>query len=333
MRGGTRRAVVAGTVCVDLTPGLATLPPSAPGALAQVGPLVLTAGGCVPNTGGALAALGTPVRAVGDAGDDDLGGLLVRLLAARGLDTDRIRRLPGRSTSYTVVVQPDGRDRSFWHHVGTNAGFDGAAVDAAVLAGTDLLHVGYPTLLPALSADGGAGLVALLARARAAGVTTSVDLAVFDPAPPDGPGPTGDADWPALLRRVLPLVDVFSPSVDDLRSAFGAAGGPTTDPAALARRLVDLGAAVVMVTAGAAGARLCTAGPDRLADAGAALAGGAAWAGVELAAPAPDVPVRTTVGAGDAATAGLLHGLLTGAGPAESLELAMTTAGRVLHGS
>ena len=41
MRGDTRRAVVAGTVCVDLTPGLATLPPSSPGALAQVGPLVL----------------------------------------------------------------------------------------------------------------------------------------------------------------------------------------------------------------------------------------------------------------------------------------------------
>lgn len=319
MRVEARRALVAGVVCVDLTPRLAALPRSAPGELAEIGPLAVSAGGCVANTSGALAALGTPVEGVGDVGDDELGALLPRLLAARGIGTGRIRAVPGRSTSYTVVVQPDGHDRSFWHHVGANAGFDGAAVDADALAGADLLHVGYPSLLPALAADGGAGLHALLARARGAGVTTSLDLAVLDPA--------ADADWAEILTRVLPLVDVVSPSVDDVRPVFGPAVGD--DPAALARHLVGLGAGVAMVTAGTAGARLCTAGPHRPAAGGPAPAG---WAGVELGAAAPDVPVRTTVGTGDAATAGLLHGLLTGAGPAESLALAMATAGRVLAG-
>jgi sugar/nucleoside kinase (ribokinase family) len=315
-------ALVAGHVCVDLAPRLATLPRSAPGALEEVGPLAVSAGGCVSNTGSALAALGTSVQVVADAGDDPLGRVLVELLAARGVGTDRVRLLPGRSTSYTIVVQPDGHDRSFWHHVGANAGFDGAAVD---LAGADLLHVGYPSLLPALVADGGAGLHALLARARAAGLTTSLDLAVLDPTA------AARDDWPALLRRVLPLVDVLTPSVDDVRSALGPAGGD--DPRDQARRLVDLGAAVVMVTAGSAGARLCTSGPDRLGAGGDLLAARAAgWGDVELGAPAPQVPVRTTLGTGDAASAGLLHGLLDGRGPAESLELAMATAGRVLSG-
>jgi sugar/nucleoside kinase (ribokinase family) len=40
------------------------------------------------------------------------------------------------------------------------------------------------------------------------------------------------------------------------------------------------------------------------------------------------VQVRTTVGSGDAATAGLLYGLLAGRDPAASLELAVRTAAR-----
>jgi sugar/nucleoside kinase (ribokinase family) len=314
------RTVVAGHVCVDLVPRLATLPRSAPGDLELVGPLGMAPGGCVANTGCTLAALGAPVEVVGDAGDDELGRTLVRLMTARGVDTGGIRLVPGRSTSYSVVVQPAGHDRSFWHHVGANAEFDGAAVD---LTGAGLVHVGYPPLLPALAADGGAGLHAVLSRARAAGLTTSLDLAVLDPA-----SPAAREDWPALLRRVLPLVDVLTPSVDDLRSVFG----PAWNDLDAASLLVELGAAVAMVTAGSAGARLCTAGPERFAEAGVVLADldPAAWSHGDLRAAAPDVPVRTTVGAGDAATAGLLFGLLTNLDPERSLDLAMRTAGRRL---
>src|SRR5690348_2717080 len=120
-----RSALVAGHVCVDLVPGLSHVPQVRPGELAEVGPLAVRAGGCVANTGGDLAALGAPVQVVGDAGDDELGALLVGLLAARGVRTGQLRRVPGRSTSYSLVLQPPGRDRSFWHHVGANAGFDG----------------------------------------------------------------------------------------------------------------------------------------------------------------------------------------------------------------
>jgi sugar/nucleoside kinase (ribokinase family) len=321
-----RTVLVAGHICVDLMPRLSALPRSAPGELVQIGPLDIFPGGCVANTGGALAALGAPVQAVGDVGDDDLGALLVRLLATRGTNVDQVRPVPGRTTSYTIVVQPAGRDRSFWHHVGANAGFDGAGLH---LSGADLLHVGYPSLLPALSASGGAPLVDLLGRARAAGLTTSLDLAVVDSSSAAG------LDWPALLRRVLPHVDVLTPSVDDVRTTLYPDLG--TGPAHLreaARRLVDLGAGVVMVTGGPAGAHLCTADQARLARAGAVFDGARAhrWALHDRPEAARPIEVRMTVGSGDAATAGLLYGLLADLDPGPSLELAMDTAARRTSG-
>src|SRR5438067_7732975 len=240
--------LVGGHVCVDLAPVLPAVPRTRPGELVEVGALAVRPGGCVANTGGGLAAPGAPVEAAGEAGDDELGDLLVRLLSFRGVDTGQLRRRPGRSTSYSLVLEPPGVDRSFWHHVGANAQCDGTDFD---LTGVDLLHVGYPSLLPAMTADGGEPLVALFARARAAGITTSLDLAVVDPA-----SPAARLNWSALLRRVLPLVDVLSPSVAEVRTTFrGPAPGPD--------ELLDMGVAVLMLTSGPDGLELRTGSAAR----------------------------------------------------------------------
>jgi sugar/nucleoside kinase (ribokinase family) len=325
-----RSAVVAGHVCVDLIPELPALPLARPGELVEIGPLAMSAGGCVSNTGGDLAALGADVHVVGDAGEDELGTALVRLLRARGTRIDQLRLLPGRSTSYSIVVQRPGEDRSFWHHVGANTEFDGSDVD---FAGAGLLHVGYPSLLPALIATGGAALEALLARARGDGLTTSLDLAVLDP-----DSAVAAYDWPALLARVLPLVDVFSPSLDDVRAPLQLSGaGDAASLRRTARQLVEMGAAIVLLTAGRAGLHLSTADAPRLAGAGAVFAGDEArqaqWGSRDEYIPALEVEVHTTVGAGDAATAGLLYGLLAGLDPVESLRLAARTAADVVSGA
>jgi sugar/nucleoside kinase (ribokinase family) len=314
-------AIVAGHVCVDLIPELDALPEVGAGELAEVGPLTAAPGGCVANTGGVLAALGADVAVAGDAGDDELGAVLSPMLAARGVDTRQIRRRPGATTSYSLVLESPGRDRSFWHHVGANAAFDGASLE---LGGADLLHVGYPSLLPALTAEGGAPLAALLERARSEGATTSLDLAVIDPA-----SAAARLDWTALLGRVLPLVDVLSPSIEDVRTGLGI-DGELPD---VARRLVDMGAAVVLLTAGSDGLALCTADAARLRRAGPLLARAAdGWSGQTHAIPAIDVEVRSTLAAGDAASAGLLWGLLDGLGPRESLRLAAETAAAQVAG-
>jgi sugar/nucleoside kinase (ribokinase family) len=313
-------AVVAGHICIDLTPALPGAPCVEAGRLVAVGPMALRPGGSVANTGLGLAQLGMPARLAADVGNDGLGALLVGMLDGPNVDTSGVRRVPGGATSYSVVVQPPGADRTFWHHVGTNATFDGAAVD---LRGAQLLHIGYPPILPALAACEGAGLLALLERAGAAGVTTSVDLADMDPS-----SPAAAEDWKRIFARALPHIGVFAPSIDDLASVLG--GDVPRTPAAVAalgRHLLGLGAGVVLLKAGAAGLYLGTADGARLARGGAVLGACAPdWACRELWAPSMQVDVTGTTGAGDAAIAGLLFALSEGVGPEGALAFASATA-------
>lgn len=311
-------AVVAGHVCVDLAPGVGASVGLVPGRLYEVGPMRVSPGGCVANTGLALAQLGTSVALAGCAGDDELGRLLVGALRRSGADTTGMAILPGEHTSYSVVLEASGADRVFWHHTGANGAFDGSQVD---LSTARLLHLGYPSLLGRLHGDGGARLASVLGGARGLGVTTSVDLAAVDPE-----APAGSEDWLGFLERCLPEIDVFVPSIDDLALALPAGPGHSSPGAALAAYadwLVGAGAAVVMLTAGPSGLYLRTAGVERLREAGAALAPQAeAWADQDQWVPALDVEVLATTGAGDAAAAGLLHGLLGGFGAQASVRAA-----------
>jgi sugar/nucleoside kinase (ribokinase family) len=308
--------VVAGHICVDLRPRLHGQAPIAPGLLSEVGPLAVAPGGCVGNTGLALAALGVPTRLVADVGDDELGRVLAELLAARGACAD-LAVVPGAATSYSVVIEPPGVDRSFWHHAGANAGFDGARVE---VGGAAVVHIGYPTLLPGLARHGGAPLVELLRRFRAAGATVSIDLSTVA----DG------HDWADVVSAALPHADVVTPSIDDLVSIFAG----DAEPPEWAEALVKAGAAVALVTAGEQGMFLRTAGRERLEGAGGALWPLAqAWADAELWAPAPIVDVASTTGAGDAAAAGLLAGMLSCDGPEEALLLAVSAAASRITGA
>ena len=154
------RARIAGHLCIDLIPALAS-PVPGPGALALTGPLDLRLGGCVANTGLALAALGAPVELVALLSDDLLGDAMAAMLKSVAVQNLSVRRISGSATSYSVVLQAPGADRTFLHHVGTNADFDGSEVP---IDHTDVLHLGYPQLLPRLLDDTGAALVGLLTR-------------------------------------------------------------------------------------------------------------------------------------------------------------------------
>ena len=65
--------------------------------------------------------------------------------------------------------------------------------------------------MPEMYADNGAELVSLMKRAKAAGVATSLDMAAVDEN-----APAGQADWKEILKNVLPFVDFFVPSVEEL---------------------------------------------------------------------------------------------------------------------
>jgi len=297
--------MVVGHLCADLRPKLAGGERIIPGTIAEVGSLDIRAGGCVANTGGTLAALGAPTSLSADLGDDELGLSTLNSLRQLGANCDGVRQVPGQTTSYSLVFEPPGDDRCFWHHVGANASFDGTRVDPD---GADLVHVGYPALLPLMYADAGAHLERLLARVRGTGATASLDLSTI------GPGsPAAHVDWSSLLQRTVPLVDVFSPSVDDLVSALRIVRPVSAlEVRALGHRLLRLGAAVVLLTNGALGMHLFTAGEERLSRAGRCLSELAgSWADAEFFFPAAANGPVVTTGAGDAATAGLLYGILT----------------------
>jgi sugar/nucleoside kinase (ribokinase family) len=328
--GALPRVAVAGHLCLDLTPGITGGERIDPGHLMEVGALSVRLGGSVANTGGDLVDLGVPVDVVAAVGDDDLAVLLRRMVEERTGMTPLLRTVRGSASSYSLVFEAPGMDRTFWHHVGSNAFFDGNEVELS--DEVDLVHLGYPNLLPALVSDGAAPMRELLGRLRGAGVTTSVDLAVVDPR-----SPTGALDWEAILRLTMSEVDVVTPSIDDLVSALTEHAGPTDDDDASVERLAEMllgwGAAVVAVSAGARGVFLCTADSARMRAGGRAFVDPDAWVDVrEWIEPYPLTRVATTTGAGDAATAGLLCGLLMGLPPRRSGSLAMACAAAVVSG-
>lgn len=314
------RVTVAGHLCVDLTPSLGGVAVAEPGRLHDVGPLRARLGGCVANTSRALMRAGVPTTLRADVGTDALASLVRDLARAEGFAPDGLVSRHDAATSYSIIIESPGVDRSFWHHSGANDLFTGGDLE---VDGADILHLGYPSLLASMRADGGAALRRLFRRAADARTAASLDLAVVDAS-------SGDAtDWGGFLDEVLPLTSVVSPSVDDLRSIASTVDAGWIDASAdeLARDLVQRGAAVAMVSAGPEGQHLAVGDEERLGRAGDAVARLRGWAGASLSAPAMrPARVVSTNGAGDAATAGLLAAVVRGDSPAQALESAARSA-------
>ncbi len=344
-------AVVAGYLGVDLAP--AFLPAAEgvsagdllrPGKLTEVGPLEISSGGVVANTGLAMAVLGSRVALMGLVGQDALGELLVGLLDRTGASL-HIQRTASAPTAYGIVLAPPGVDRMFLECPGCNAAFTAADVDYDTVAVARLFHFGYPPLMPAMVADGGPELEMMFRRVRSMGVVTSLDMSL-----PDPDGAAAGVDWRILLARVLPQVDVFTPSVEELlfmldpeqwaRLVARADGGDVVDLIAadlladLASDAVALGARIVLLKAGHRGGYLRTGDTTDLAGSLLLSADDAGAEGV-LLPPLPVDPERVinSCGAGDAAVAGFLTGLLRGRSPAEAGHLAMRAGRDSLYGA
>jgi sugar/nucleoside kinase (ribokinase family) len=333
-------AVVAGHICIDMIPDLSGSASEkfrdgfAPGSLIGIGPATFSTGGPVSNTGLALHRLGIATRLMAKVGDDLFGHAVLGLIAGYGPDLAAGMIVdPAVPTSYSIVVSPPGLDRMFLHCVGANEAFGEDDVDYASLEQARLFHFGYPPLMPRMFADDGEQLAAMYRRAKATGITTSLDMAVSDPA-----SPAGRADWSTILRATLPYVDVFLPSIeeilfmlrrvtyDELCAAARRRGSGVLaliTPALLhdvSSQLLDLGVKVAGLKLGDRGFYLRTGTRAALQSLGrAAPEDPVAWAGRELWSPCFRVNVAGTVGAGDATIAGFLAALLRGFGPEEAL--------------
>ena len=324
---------VAGHLCLDITPQMPLVPPQAltqAGKLFEVGTIRYTTGGMVANSGLVFHRLGESVGLVASLGDDITGDIILALLRQTAPHlVDTIRRVAGGNTSYSVVLSPAGQDRSFLHFTGTNETFSAADVDVGALAGGKIFHLGYPPLLPMLVAQDGAELLRLFQQVKAAGLLTSMDMVY-----PDLNSPAGGADWHSILRQVLPYVDVFVPSIDEImlllhREQYRAWGQAALAHVTLeylrgfADELLAMGAGIVGFKLGHLGLYIRTTADLNRLNALAPLGiSPHEWCNREHYAPAFAVEVVNTTGAGDACYAGLLTALLHGADPVTAVRMA-----------
>jgi sugar/nucleoside kinase (ribokinase family) len=294
-------AIVAGHICLDIIPGF--LPRAGdvramlqPGKLIQMGPATLATGGAVSNTGLALHRLGVATRLMGKIGDDLIGRAIVDFV--RGIHPPLVEGMivtRGETSSYTVVINPPGVDRTFLHCPGANDTFSERDIVADRLAGARLFHFGYPTLMRRIYSDGGVAMESIFRQARQQGLTTSLDMSY-----PDPQSAAGQVDWPAWLQRVLPQVDIFLPSLDETQLLLRTGARPRE----LAKRLQELGPKIVGLKMGAEGLYV-------------------RWDDREHYAPCFQVPVAGTTGSGDATIAGFLAGYLRGLPAEETMTMAV----------
>jgi len=338
----SRSAVVAGHICLDIIPQLTGSTRDQfertflPGRLLEVGPMTFSTGGSVSNTGLALHKLGIQTQLMGKVGDDLLGQVVRQLVGSHGphlADGMVVDKMV--NTSYTIIISPPGVDRMFLHYPGANDTFSGADVRYEVVTESILFHFGYPPLVKRMFEDDGAQLVEIFQRVKELGVTTSLDMTLPDPT-----SAAGRADWAAILRAVMPYVDVFLPSIDEslymlrreiyeeLSQPAGGAGLPSRITASLlselSGELLEMGGRIVGFKLGDRGLYVHTTGQAVLETLGTARPSNpATWAGKELWAPCFEVDVVGTTGAGDATIAGFLSGLLRDMSLEETLTAAV----------
>ena len=267
-------AVIAGYLGVDIAPGFAQREAVSfaelfrPGKLIETDGLHFSLGGVVANAGLAIRKFGLNTALTGCVGADMLGDMAIALLARSGVTTG-IHRTIAAGTAYGIVIAPPGLDRIFLEDPGCNRIFTADNIDYKVVGLSRLFHFGYPPLMEALWSDSGAKLKELFERVRSQGTVTSLDMTLPDPA-----APAGKTDWKSILANVLPLVDIFVPSIEELlfmleqqrysSIADLAANGdmidaiPPEEYGRLAEKVLAMGVKVLLIKAGHRGAYLRT---------------------------------------------------------------------------
>ncbi len=339
-----KKAVVAGHICIDITPKIPKQSSDriqdilSPGRLINVGDADIHTGGAVANTGLAMKILGADVALAGKIGDDAFADMIISIADKYDASGGLIRS-PGDSTSYSVVLAIPGIDRIFLHDPGANDTFCADDLPMEAIGDAALFHFGYPPIMKRMYENNGEELVKIMKKVSEAGVATSLDLCAVDP-----DTQAGRADWNAILAGVLPYVDIFVPSVEELIFMLERdkcdrlrAQNPDTDLTSiidlekdiepLGKRCLDMGAKIVLIKCGASGMYYCTADKEQLEKISGRLEmDPVVWAdrkGFERSF-VPEKVVSGT-GAGDTSVAAFLTSILNGQSPEKCVTYAVAT--------
>ena len=274
-----KKIISAGHICLDITPVFSAEKKVnnlgdilEPGKLINVEAANVNTGGSVANTGLALKILGENVELMGKVGADSFGDMIAGILkkyGAGGLIVDE-----NNSSSYSVVLAVPGIDRIFLHNPGANNTFTNADIKEESLEDAALFHFGYPPIMRSMYINEGEELLSMFKRMKDKGIATSLDLAAIDPE-----SEAGKIDWKLILKKVLPYVDFFVPSFEELcfildrdnYNRLAALGGDMAknidiekDVKPLADELLNLGCKVVLIKCGIQGMYYKTANADQI---------------------------------------------------------------------
>jgi sugar/nucleoside kinase (ribokinase family) len=257
-----------------------------------------------------------PLEGVGLVGADSEGRWIEEQCDAHGIGRAQLRVHAEAHTSYTDVmtVASTGR-RTFFHQRGANAFLDGDAFDFSQ-TGAKIFHLGYLLLLDRLDlpdAEFGTAAARVLNRARAAGLKTSIDVVSED-----------SHRFSGVVLPALRQVDYCILNEFELERTSGIATRPDgkIDLRAVetaSRKLLEAGVnewVVVHFPEGAAALGRCA---ESLCIQGSVVV--------------PQERIVSTVGAGDAFAAGLLHGLHDETGIERALQYGVCAAAACLGGT
>lgn len=335
---------MAGHICLDITPVFANTQKIevdnllVPGKLVQMKEADIHTGGAVANTGLAMKILGINTILMGKVGDDDFGDLILNILKKYGQD-DHMIVSKESTTSYSIVLAPVGIDRIFLHNSGANETFSLADMDLSVVEESSFFHFGYPPLMKHMYQNNGEELVFLFRYMKKHNLITSLDMAMVDAA-----SEAGQVDWLTILTNVLPYVDFFLPSIEELgymlkRDQYKewlvrASNGDITeilsikeDVKPLADLVINMGAKVVLIKCGVPGMYYKTSGVSQMKQiVGKQNYDFISWADKEgfQRSYVPD-RVLSATGAGDTSIAAFLTAVISGYSLENCLKLAAAT--------
>ena len=261
-----------GELNVDLIlTGLSSLPVPGKELIAET--CTLTMGSSTAICAAGMASLGLKIGFVGKVGNDDYGRLAARALEGYGVDLTNLIVDDNLQTGITVsIAAKNNKDRALVTYLGAINALTVQDISEELLDETRHIHVGSFFLQSALRP----GLDGLFARARAKGVTTSLDAGYDD-----------SENWDYGLKDVLKHTDVFLPNEVEARAITG---------------LSDMEQAALELS------RYCRICVVKCGPRGVVVAS----AGKVFAAPTFDAIVRDTTGAGDSCNAGFLYAFLAG---------------------
>jgi sugar/nucleoside kinase (ribokinase family) len=262
-----------GVLCADvMVRPVEKFPPR--GQLELVPKLEIHLGGLAAVTATLLCQLGAKAGVIGRLGNDGFGDYIVGALQASGVHTERLQRIAGANTSATVVLISEDGERTFLHHVGTNAQVTEADVDLAFIKQARIFHWGGPSICPGID---GAPIGRIMKAAKEAGVMTSMDT-MYD----------GRGVWFPHIEHALPHLDIIMSSIEEARKYSG-----KQDPEDIADFFLTRGPKTALIKLGAEGIFAKNSREKHRI-------------------PAHRVSVIDTTGAGDAACGGFLYGVLQG---------------------